>query len=283
MDFNPRSPRGERPEGTKVSLFGRGFQSTLPARGATRAFAELFPYMSDFNPRSPRGERLCKIYLYHQIFTISIHAPREGSDRRPRAACRLPCHFNPRSPRGERQGHIGRCAAPAVISIHAPREGSDATRLALARSMSPFQSTLPARGATIYPHTTYFFSRFQSTLPARGATRASGCTLPAIAHFNPRSPRGERPNQDGFNYLDKLFQSTLPARGATHRLAIRSDARRISIHAPREGSDRNRQALRCDPSNFNPRSPRGERRFSRPSKGAIVNISIHAPREGSDP
>ena len=78
---------------------------------------------------------------------------------------------------------------------------------------------------------------FQSTLPARGAT--------------PDSP---------IVPVAGVFQSTLPARGATDCLAMRIRPRGISIHAPREGSDRG-QIPRRKPAQF---------------------ISIHAPREGSD-
>ena len=55
------------------------------------------------------------------------------------------------------------------------------------------------------------------------------------------------------------FLSTLPARGATHGPERRNLLGRISIHAPREGSDQER-----------------ERQQQR------SHISIHAPREGSD-
>ena len=60
-----------------------------------------------------------------------------------------------------------------------------------------------------------------------------------INHFYPRSPRGER--LDAYDYLgDKdIFLSTLPARGATAYLLLPCVSRTlISIHAPREGSDR---------------------------------------------
>ena len=78
----------------------------------------------------------------------------------------------------------------------------------------------------------------------------------------------------------------------------------ISIHAPREGSDPIHCAVQSDVWNFNPRSPRGERRAAAmrfevgrifqstlPARGATAMmaiapasslISIHAPREGSD-
>ena len=57
----------------------------------------------------------------------------------------------------------------------------------------------------------------------------------------------------------------------------------ISIHAPRGGSD-----LAIGDSGplrwryFNPRSPRGERRFGAMSSSTDFRISIHAPRGGSD-
>ena len=80
---------------------------------------------------------------------------------------------------------------------------------------------------------------FQSTLPVRGATRRLVCTASGQRDFNPRSPCGER----------------RPTRAEV------SAIQRISIHAPRAGSD-----VTCSPrpmilSYFNPRSPCGERRL----------------------
>ena len=105
-------------------------------------------------------------------------------------------------------------------------------------------------------------TRFQSTLPARGATGISAVSPLLPYYFNPRSPHGERRWR--------------------MRLACRS--RRISIHAPRTGSDTRcfkcfafrrkfqstlpaRGATCTTPSKptparyFNPRSPHGERRL----------------------
>ena len=57
------------------------------------------------------------------------------------------------------------------ISIHAPRTGSDSFLLSCLGFNVPFQSTLPARGATkAFFRTLLLVSLFQSTLPARGAT-----------------------------------------------------------------------------------------------------------------
>ena len=80
------------------------FQSTLPARGATSNIGLVLISRRNFNPRSPRGERLALFGAVMCLMSISIHAPREGSDL-------MSCL----------------CAsAYATISIHAPREGSDA-------------------------------------------------------------------------------------------------------------------------------------------------------------
>ena len=78
--FNPRSPHGERHLSQKFDSLPVLFQSTLPAWGATE--------------RDARGG---------SRYTISIHAPRMGSDT---ARIRLTggsSYFNPRSPHGERR------------------------------------------------------------------------------------------------------------------------------------------------------------------------------------
>ena len=79
-----------------------------------------------------------------------------------------------------------------------------------------------------------------------------------------------------------LFLSTLPVRGATEVLQGAGVHLGISIHAPREGSDR---ALRkgVTPCNtFLSTLPvRGATHAGR-GAGHLRVISIHAPREGSD-
>ena len=65
-------------------------------------------------------------------------------------------------------------------------------------------------------------------------------------------------------------------------MSLGSLIRRISIHAPRMGSDIH--ILLCLPifSYFNPRSPHGERLKLATAKQDDKQISIHAPRMGSD-
>ena len=119
--------------------------------------------------------------------------------------------------------------------------------------------------------------------PRRGERLLVECHSCQLRHFNPRSPQGERPNVPRPNGWEqrfqstlpaggatcnvirlfcafRLFQSTLPAGGATRRITWRSVCILISIHAPRRGSDLRRKF--CDERNatdFNPRSPQGER------------------------
>ena len=149
---------------------------------------------------------------------------------------------------------------------------------------------------------------------------------PAKAYFNPRSPCGERPSCTGSevgrrafqstlpvwgatperyaNRSGKGFQSTLPVWGATRRPGRKQRKAAISIHAPRVGSDSAWSSQTARFSDFNPRSPCGERLFfggknmyksifqsTLPVWGATqtgtfspchAQISIHAPRVGSD-
>ena len=123
-------------------------------------------------------------------------------------------------------------------------------------------------------------------------------------YFNPRSPWGERRGTHLQPCRDGAFQSTLPVGGATiprrggggkggisihaprggsDKMGGRAEKlQRISIHAPRGGSDAGSARIREEKTNFNPRSPWGERRFFHAIKYAVRFISIHAPRGGSD-
>ena len=81
-------------------------------------------------------------------------------------------------------------------------------------------------------------------------------------YFNPRSPRGERRGSpQGFFDVYNHFNPRSP-RGERRRQRVRHDrTRRISIHAPPEGSDWHSIIDEMEFTHFNPRSPRGERRI----------------------
>ncbi len=169
-------------------------------------------------------------------------------------------YFNPRSPHGERP--------PAAVSLPAS---------------PPFQSTLPARGATEIFLQTFLSKRISIHAPRTGSDTPQLGGITMTTDFNPRSPHGERPpfgrvsragraisihaprtGSDGFTNIQMfwrhLFQSTLPARGATYK--------------PSE--------VVATLAYFNPRSPHGERQSMPRPNAAALQISIHAPRTGSD-
>ena len=76
------------------------------------------------------------------------------------------------------------------------------------------------------------------------------------------------------------FLSTLPARGAATRATPCKQRWRISIHAPREGSDPRCTTRRpASPPDFYPRSPRGERpQKGKRGSGAPGNFYPRSPR-----
>ena len=279
------------------------FQSTLPARGATGALLRRVASGLFQSTLPARGATAADDQRVAAV-GISIHAPRTGSDRCRRRTTPLPQYFNPRSPHGER--HARRDALPIAdsisihaprtgsdsssrcrerrrrISIHAPRTGSDRHADLLARTGDAFQSTLPARGATAPPMTSVSPpSVFQSTLPARGATNkvlkksqknTFQSTLPA------RGATVASPRPTAFF----SFQSTLPARGATNSPFVCFRFSTFQSTLPARGATARRCATQRPRTDFNPRSPHGERRAQFERADGHLTISIHAPRTGSD-
>ena len=77
------------------------------------------------------------------------------------------------------------------------------------------------------------------------------------------------------------FQSTLPVRGATAGRPAGSPRRRISIHAPREGSDEEFEIHTYD-KDISIHAPREGSDGNGVEYITFMLISIHAPREGSD-
>ena len=100
------------------------FLSTLPARGATcvaLAVDFLVKFLSTLPARGATHDEADSLPGH----SISIHAPREGSDTKTAHSLSATCNFYPRSPRGERPEPLVPDTRIGSISIHAPREGSD--------------------------------------------------------------------------------------------------------------------------------------------------------------
>ena len=280
LNFNPRSPHGERHGERGADVYLLAFQSTLPARGATPVLMAA-ARGTDISIHAPRTGSDEISALAPSDREISIHAPRTGSDG---------------------------CApekAKCLSRFQSTLPARGATRQATeTRRSSPFQSTLPARGATRSALGSPENKRFQSTLPARGATFPRRRTPHHMGHFNPRSPHGERRRRHFLPQIQMYISIHAPRTGSDVAIRDLSRGGDISIHAPRTGSDVCISYHREFPKYFNPRSPHGERRAHRPSFGATWQfqstlpargatfvscscncyrqISIHAPRTGSD-
>ena len=193
---------------------------------------------------------------------ISIHAPREGSDPLcPRRLTPTRTYFYPRSPRGERP----------VRKICAADGGHFYPRSP--RGERPHRGRGRGRGQDFYPRSP------RGERPATG----DGAPLFCARYFYPRSPRGERPTAlNRFALKPPSFLSTLPARGATPGPHFLQVLALISIHAPREGSDRwsRNSGGQCQISIHAPREGSDGPPAGPPA--GMQTISIHAPREGSD-
>ena len=102
-------------------------------------------------------------------------------------------------------------------------------------------------------------------------------------HFNPRSPRGERRVCNRLASVFVAFQSTLSARRATLNRRL---INHLLIKFQSTLSARRATIVFVDDENglenFNPRSPRGERRLTELATTVFEWISIHALREESD-
>ena len=101
-NFNPRTPRGVRQDGSAYTERREIFQSTHPARGATRFGVMTLKESGKISIHAPREGCDAKPFPNKRKSQISIHAPREGCDL----------------------GGLG-FLVRGNISIHAPREGCD--------------------------------------------------------------------------------------------------------------------------------------------------------------
>ena len=123
------------------------------------------------------------------------------------------------------------------ISIHALLAESDLIKSLGKAYRLKFQSTLSSRRATDRDYKPENIKTISiHALLAESDTSGKPEPLNLI-HFNPRSPRGERPAKIKVAIMGLQFQSTLSSRRATSL----------------------RPAVRLSPLHFNPRSPRGER------------------------
>ena len=258
------------------------FLSTLPARGATRPQCRHHAAgpISIHAPREGSDLRHGGIVVPPGV--ISIHAPREGSDINPYTTCgtqqaisihapregsdpcrcsssRIAWDFYPRSPRGERPG-----ARPDVHGRnHFYPRSPRGERPGTARGDW-------LRNDNFYPRSPRGERRFVWALqtielpisihaPREGSDLTLTYDNDHVPNFYPRSPRGERPAPDDLRYFRSNFYPRSPRGERRLSSTFGVVYTLISIHAPREGSDRGYVSYQGN-----------------------SGISIHAPREGSD-
>ena len=146
--FNPRAPRGARLS-PRLPLFSRAPISIHAPREGRDRHRRKGLLVAVISIHAPREGRDCYTVLAIVFRVISIHAPREGRDGVPRQDAR-PCrHFNPRAPRGARPSPIISDAREWNFNPRAPR-GARPYSCPLTFLQMSFQSTRPARGATLF-------------------------------------------------------------------------------------------------------------------------------------
>ena len=170
LDFNPRSPYGERPcKPSDCAGFVR-FQSTLPVWGATvnghsadavDVFQSTLPVWG-----ATRRRQTVDLGGYE---TFQSTLPVWGATWTRHATRHTTANFNPRSPYGERP--------------KAWQTGSHPNK---------FQSTLPVWGATNSGSPATLVSNISIHAPRMGSDLLLFDSVTTQHNFNPRSPYGER-------------------------------------------------------------------------------------------
>ena len=101
-------------------------------------------------------------------------------------------------------------------------------------------------------------------------------------HFNPLSPRGERPDELGISPRTVQFQSTLPTRGETYLRLIHSvQQKKFQSTLPAWGETRALGIIRRW-MEISIHSPRMGRDAETSRQNLPAGISIHSPRMGRD-
>ena len=280
--FNPRVPRGTRParrtvmmrayrfqstrparDATRVDRRNGGgemFQSTRPARDATRSGSGFAARCRSFNPRVPRGTRPRSGIRHKNMAGFQSTRPARDATRNRGAGRLVRRCFNPRVPRGTRLQRRPGTHRGLTVSIHASRAGRDNGYMAMLKTERVFQSTRPARDAT---------------RDVRPANRTG-------ARFNPRVPRGTRPGCPV--RCPRRFRVSIHASRAGRDRARGSSASPliVSIHASRAGRDTNtiRPPVRQLHVSIHASRAGRDRTFVilRPRR----RVSIHASRAGRD-
>ena len=197
------------------------FQSTRPARGATRRRRCRYVRSMFQSTRPARGATHHRSRIVHRDAFQSTR-PARGATRIALLTSSSTEFQSTRPARGATRQQARRCRIGDDVSIHAPRAGRDDSRpCSIAAHTGGFNPRAPrgarpskARNARCRAGVSIHAPRAGRDAYVRDdASGASGC-------FNPRAPRGARlADAYGRAASDRSkFQSTRPARGATTAL-----------------------------------------------------------------
>ena len=208
--------------------------------------------------------------------------PARGATCAPTCTCRRLISFNPRAPHGARRPTL--CASPPAKCGFNPRapHGARPSFSSIDINSLPFQSTRPARGATLVGAAALSGIDVSIHAPRTGRDGRWSGRSQQSCRFNPRAPHGARRPAACRPALRCRFQSTRPARGATLNIPRARLGDPVSIHAPRTGRDMLRRWPGRSQSCFNPRAPHGARQPGDGHQKTRPLVSIHAPRTGRD-
>ncbi len=123
------------------------------------------------------------------------------------------------------------------ISIHAPREGGDPLSDIYVTVAQIFQSTPPARGATVTRGCLSSILDISIHAPREGGDSVNLQEDKTWQNFNPRPPRGGRPLELLQVAHGVSISIHAPREGGDLFVPFPSPYLLISIHAPREGGD----------------------------------------------
>ena len=280
--FNPRAPRGARHRRNAKYMFHDMFQSTRPARGATRQARRRCALHLCFNPRAPRGARPGLAVKAPDTINVSIHAPRAGRDHR-LARCRAAAGcFNPRAPRGARRQISTSLTRWRLFQSTRPARGATANPLAR-ENLAGVSIHAPRAGRDIALLVAALLQVVSIHAPRAGRDQTQRYPAQSRACFNPRAPRGARRIQLEYVEADGVFQSTRPARGATDALPWPGvhDTGFQSTRPARGATLYGGRRLSRLPSFQSTRPARGAT-CEMVVSGVSADVSIHAPRAGRD-
>ena len=226
IGFNPRAPRGARRFVFRPLTAEQMFQSTRPARGATKPRGNVYVRVQRFNPRAPRGaRRAADVAAAVAIAGFNPRAPRGARpvDHAASARCRAHDVGTFQSTRPARGATRGPAEPPAFSESFNPRAPRGARRRCgcAISARAQFQSTRPARGATEEAFPVRLHIEVSIHAPRAGRDASMLNDARKTDGFNPRAPRGARRAEDVAKFACVMFQSTRPARGATRHVRWR--------------------------------------------------------------